>query len=63
MTEIVVDIISVSILYTEVLIPLGQRMILWDMSDHMNTFCYLAGMVYQDESVFAYLWPFRRNAM
>jgi hypothetical protein len=63
MTEIVVDIVPVGILHIEVLIPLGHRMDLRYMGNHVDTFCYLTGLVYQDKSVIVYLWPFRRNAM
>ena len=63
MTEIVVDIISVGILNIKILIPLGHRVNLRDMGNSVDTFCYLAGMVYQDESVFTYLRPLCSNAM
>ena len=63
MTEIVMDIIAVGILHIEILIPLGHRMNLRDMGNHMEIFCHFTGLVYQDESVFVYLRPLRSNAM
>ena len=63
MAKIVVDIISISILHIEILIPLGHRVNLRDMGNSMDTFCYLTGLVYQDKSVFVYLWPLSGNAM
>ena len=63
MTEIVVDIISVGILHIEVLITLGHWIIcLRNMGNHMDSSCYLAGLVYQDEPI-VYLRPFRSNTM
>ena len=47
----------------KVLIALGHRMNLWDMGNHMDTFCHLAGLVYQDKSVVIYFWPLSSNAM
>ena len=63
MTEIVVDIIAMSILHIEVLISLGHWMNLRDMGNHMETICYFTGLVYQNEPVIVYLRPFRSNAM
>ena len=63
MAEIVVDIISVGILHIEILITLGHRMNLRNMGNHMETFCNLAGLVYQDKPVIVYLRPLRSNAM
>ena len=38
-------------------------MILWNVGYYMDAFCYLTGLVYQDESVITYLRPIRSNAM
>lgn len=63
MTEIVVDIISSGVLYIEILISFRHRMVLKDMSYHMDVLCYCAGLVYHDESVIVLPWPFRNNTM
>ena len=63
MTEIVVDVFTISILHVEILISLGRGMILRYMGNYMETFCHFTGLVYQDKSVFVYLRPFRSNAM
>ena len=63
MTEIVVNIISISILHIEILISLGHWMILRDMGYHMNAFCFLTGLFYQDKPVIIYFRPLRSNAM
>ena len=51
MAEIVMDIISVGILNIKILITLGHWMNLRYMGNSVKTFCYLTGLVYQDESV------------
>ena len=63
MMEIVVDIIAIGGLHIEILISLGHRMCLGDMSYYMDALCYFAGPVYQDESVAVNLWPLRSNTM
>ncbi len=63
MTEIVVDIIPVDILNIEILIPLGHRINLGDMGNHVETFCDFAGLVYQNKSVIVYLRPLRSDAV
>ena len=63
MTEIVMDLVPIGILHVEVLIALGHWMFLRDIGNHVKTFCYLTGLVYQDKSVFVYLWPLSGNAM
>ena len=63
MTEIIMHIFAISILHIEILISLGHWMNLWDMGDYMDTFCHLAGLVYQDKSVIVDLWPLRCNTM
>ena len=63
MTEIVMDIISVDIQNIKILITLGHWMNLRYMGNSVKTFCYLKGLVYQDESVIVDLWPLRSNAM
>ena len=63
MTEVVVDKISNSILHIKVLISLGHRMALRDMSNHMDAISHLTGLVYQDESIIVHLRPLRGNAM
>ena len=63
MAEVVVNIIAVAILYKEILIAFGHWMRLRDMSNHSQTVGYLAGVIYQDKSVVAYLRPFCGDAM
>ena len=63
MTEIVVEISPLGILHIEVLITFWHRMNLRDMGNYMDTFCHLAGLVYQDKSVIVYFWPLRSNAV
>ena len=63
MTEIVMDKISISILHIEIQISLGHWMILRNMSNHMDAFYYLTGLIYQEESVIVYLWPIHSNTM
>ena len=63
MTKIVVDKITICIPHIEVLISLGHWMIVWYMGNHMETFCHLVGLIYQDESVIVYVWPFCSYAM
>ena len=63
MAEIVMDIISIGILNIKILITLGHWMNLRYMGNSVKTFCYLTGLVYQDESVFVYLGPLRSNTM
>ncbi len=63
MTEIVVDVLTISILHIEILISLGHRMNLRDMGNHMETFCDFTGMIYQNKSLIVYLRPLRSNTM
>ena len=63
MTEIVVEIASSGILHIEILIPLGHRMALGDMSYYMDVLCYGAGLSCQDKSVIVNLRPLRSNTM
>ena len=63
MSEIVVNIFSVSILHIEIQITLGHWMNLRNKGNYMETFCYLSGLVYQNKSVIADLRPLRSNAM
>ena len=63
MTEIVMDVIAVGVLYIEILISLRHRMCLMDMSYGMDALCYRAGLVYHDKSVIIDLWPLRGYTM
>ena len=47
----------------KVLIPLGHRIILMDIGNHMDAIIYLTGLVNQDKSFIVYLRPFRSDAM
>jgi len=63
MTKIIMNISPISIPHIEVLVSLGHGMNLRDMGNHMDTFCCLAGMVYQNKSVIDYLRPLGGNAV
>ena len=63
MTEIVVYKTSVSILNIEIQITFRHRMRLKYMCNYLYATSYLAGVIYQDKSVVAYLRPFCGDAM
>ncbi len=63
MTEIIVDIIPVSILHIEMLIALRHWMNLRNTGNSMDALSYVASLVYYNELFTVYFRPFCSNAM
>ena len=56
MAEIIMHIFAIGILHEKVLISLGHRMILRDMGNHMDAFCYLTSLFNLQKPLFIDFW-------
>ena len=61
--KFIMHIFAIGILHEKVLISLGHRMILRDLGNHMDAFCYLTSLFNLQKPLFIDFWPLRSNAM